>query len=96
MIQYNGHIAPGVLWQISNECLQSLDAFEGFPDYYLRKFVTVTTENGGTIEALMYYMTEGAQLTDPSNGYYDMVLQGYDTHGISEQYLIDALPESVV
>lgn len=96
MIQFNGHIAPGVLWQISNECLQSLDAFEGFPDYYLRKFVTVTTENGDTIEALMYYMTEGAQLSDPSNSYYDMVLQGYDTHGISEQYLINALPESVV
>ena len=92
MVSEKGHVAPGVLWRITPECLDALDILEGFPNYYLRKTVTVTTEAGDTVEALMYYMTGHAYPTPPSNYYYDMVLQGYDSHGISENYLIDGLP----
>ena len=31
----------GVLWDITEECEKSLDALEGFPDYYLKKTVNV-------------------------------------------------------
>jgi gamma-glutamylcyclotransferase (GGCT)/AIG2-like uncharacterized protein YtfP len=93
MVPVTGHAAPGVLWWITPKCLNALDILEGFPEYYLRKTVTVTTETGETVEALMYYMTGNDYPSDPSNGYYDMVLQGYDSHGISEKYLIDGLPE---
>jgi gamma-glutamylcyclotransferase (GGCT)/AIG2-like uncharacterized protein YtfP len=92
MVPVDGHIAPGVLWRITSNCLDSLDMLEGFPTYYLRKTVTVTTETGESVDALMYYMTENDYPSEPSNSYYDMVLQGYDAHGISEKYLIDGLP----
>lgn len=92
MVPEAGHVAPGVLWRITPECLDALDILEGFPNYYLRKTVTVTTDSGHEVEALMYYMTGHGYPTPPSDSYYDMVLQGYDSHGISEKYLIDGLP----
>jgi gamma-glutamylcyclotransferase (GGCT)/AIG2-like uncharacterized protein YtfP len=91
MVPDAGHTAPGVLWHITPSCLNSLDMLEGFPEYYQRKTVTVTLETGETVEAIMYYMNNNDHLSEPSNSYYDMVLQGYDSHGISEKYLIDGL-----
>lgn len=93
MVPVQGHTAPGVLWQITPACLAALDILEGFPTYYLRKTVTVVTASGEYVEAIMYYMTENDYPSDPNIIYYDMVLQGYDAHGISEQYLIAGLPE---
>ena len=92
MVPVEGYCAPGVLWWITPECLEALDILEGFPTYYLRKTVTVTTETGESVDALMYYMAENDHPSEPSNSYYDMVLRGYDSHGISEKYLIDGLP----
>jgi gamma-glutamylcyclotransferase (GGCT)/AIG2-like uncharacterized protein YtfP len=93
MVPVTGHAAPGVLWSITPDCLDALDMLEGFPKYYLRDVVTVTTASGDNVEALMYYMTGNDYPSDPSNNYYDMVLRGYDSHGISEKYLIAGLPE---
>jgi len=92
IVPVTGHAAPGVLWSITPDCLDALDILEGFPQYYLRETVTVTTATGVDVEALMYYMTSDDYLSNPSTGYYGMVLQGYNSHGISEQYLINGLP----
>jgi len=32
-----GHGVAGVLWQLTPECLDFLDCFEGYPDYYTRR-----------------------------------------------------------
>jgi gamma-glutamylcyclotransferase (GGCT)/AIG2-like uncharacterized protein YtfP len=93
MVERPGHEAPGVLWSITDDCLASLDILEGYPVYYLRKTVSVYTEDGNLVDAIMYYMPPGERLATPSNSYYELVLEGYDQHQISEQYLIAGLPD---
>ena len=95
MVPCAGHEAPGVLWSITEDCLAALDILEGYPVYYIRKTVEVWTEDGQAVDAIMYQMPEGERLREPSSGYYDLVLQGYDQHKIPEQYMVAGLPEIV-
>lgn len=87
--QENG-LVEGVLWEISDTCLKSLDALEGFPYYYDRKEVTVVTENS-VEEALVYYMTEGMPEGMPTVGYRDMVMDGYTQNHIPVNQILEAL-----
>jgi len=93
MVHAPGHTAPGVLWRITPACLAALDTLEGYPYYYLRRQVQVHTDNG-TVPALMYYMAEDGSPANPSSGYYNLVLQGYNSHKISEKYLIEGLTDN--
>jgi gamma-glutamylcyclotransferase (GGCT)/AIG2-like uncharacterized protein YtfP len=85
------HNAPGVLWLITDACLQSLDQLEGYPSYYNRKHAQVR-HNGHTVDALVYFMQSGAEPEEPSTQYYNLVLQGYNSHGIHEKCMISGLP----
>ena len=55
IIENPDYITQGVLWEITDECERSLDALEGFPDYYLKKMVTVI-HNNKPVETMVYYM----------------------------------------
>jgi gamma-glutamylcyclotransferase (GGCT)/AIG2-like uncharacterized protein YtfP len=83
----------GVLWDITKDCLESLDILEGYPSYYDRKTATVM-HRGVLKEALVYFMQPGLSDALPSQSYLDMVLTGFYEHGIStyqiEQALIQA------
>ena len=80
----------GVLWDITEDCLESLDLFEGYPEYYERK--TVLVEHRGQLkEALVYYMTPGLIDALPSTGYLNLVLEGFQEHGIDTKQIFDAL-----
>lgn len=91
VIEQAGSDAPGVLWEITDDCLASLDVLEGYPTYYQRKWSTVL-HNGQRVNTLVYYMPGDDLPGMPAKHYYDMVLQGYKEHGISEEPLIDGLP----
>lgn len=78
--------APGVnsecvLWQITDACEQSLDALEGFPHYYQKTTVAVYHQ-ARPLECMMYYMVTGSPQGAPPDSYYNMVLQGYQQHGL--------------
>lgn len=83
-------LVEGVLWEISDNCLKSLDALEGFPYYYDRKEVTVVGSEGGE-DALVYYMTEGMPDGMPSESYRDMVMDGYSQNRIPVNQILEAL-----
>lgn len=87
MIESPVDTALGVLWRITPACLVALDQLEGYPYYYQRRTVEVVTESGCTVPALMYYMTNSDEPSEPSTGYYKLVLEGYTQHGISEKEL---------
>jgi gamma-glutamylcyclotransferase (GGCT)/AIG2-like uncharacterized protein YtfP len=82
VVEYPGYNTQGVLWEITDDCLKSLDVLEGFPTYYERKLATVI-HRGRTIEALVYYMVGDRPDALPSKGYLDMLNQGYKEHGVS-------------
>jgi gamma-glutamylcyclotransferase (GGCT)/AIG2-like uncharacterized protein YtfP len=84
------HSIEGVLWEITDECLESLDRFEGYPSYYDRKTVTVH-HHGERKQALVYFMAPGAIVEPPEQGYLDTILEGLDQHGISFYDTMEAL-----
>ena len=80
----------GVLWDITEECEKSLDALEGFPDYYLKKQVNVFY-NGTPVECMTYYMTGEVIDSLPSDGYLEMLFEGYSEHNVSTEQIIDSI-----
>ena len=83
-------VTHGVLWEITPECELSLDALEGYPDYYLKKQVRVF-HNGTSEECMTYYMA-GEQIDEnPSDGYLTMLFEGYQEHGVDTQQIYSSL-----
>lgn len=80
----------GVLWTITDGCLQSLDVLEGYPHYYNRTYKDVWYD-GRIVRALTYYMQPGHLDSEPSDGYFDMVLEGYQEHGVPTEQLYNAV-----
>ena len=80
----------GVLWEITAECEKSLDALEGFPTYYQKKIVHVLYE-GNWVEAMTYYMTGDLPDEYPSEGYLNMLFEGYAEHGVNDDQIYDSL-----
>ena len=84
---------PVVLWEITNECEESLDEYEGYPFLYTK--IDVNLEfNGKPITAMAYVMTEGQQLGEPHEDYYHTILKGYEDNGIDPQPLDEAVQYS--
>ena len=88
-----GCSVPVVLWEITNECEESLDEYEGYPFLYTK--IDVNLEfNGKPITAMAYVMTEGQQLGEPHEDYYYTILKGYEDNGIDPQPLDEAVQYS--
>ena len=83
----------GVLWDITEECLASLDLLEGYPYYYDRKWARVEYDQG-EYSALVYYMQPGHKNNPPSSGYFDMVSEGYSEFGVPTQQLWEHVTHS--
>ena len=88
----------GVLWEITPDCEMALDALEGYPTYYLKKMVNVF-HNGKSVNCMVYYMTGEEVDSFPSDGYLEMLMDGYREHNIDTKqiyeslYLIDSIKQ---
>ena len=84
----------GVLWTITETDESALDILEGYPEFYDKKTVSVE-HNGQSYIAMTYIMGLREQGYAPSNSYYSMVSEGYQTFGLSQQQLLDAKNRSI-
>ena len=84
----------GVLWTITNSDESALDMLEGYPEFYDKKTVLVEYTNQSYI-AMTYIMGPREQGYAPSDGYYSMVSEGYQTFGLSQRQLLDAKNRSI-
>jgi gamma-glutamylcyclotransferase (GGCT)/AIG2-like uncharacterized protein YtfP len=80
----------GVLWDIDKNHRKSLDALEGFPYYYHRLQVMVSTEKY-RVSAMTYQMVDQGLLVAPGPGYLDMVTEGYQDNGVPPFQLDEAI-----
>ena len=85
-----GNWCDGVLWEITDDNLVSLDALEGYPYHYTRFSVVVHSDRGADT-ALVYQMTDQSFEEAPSNHYFDMVLEGYQQNGVPVDQLTATL-----
>jgi len=84
----------GVLWTITDTDESALDILEGYPEFYDKKTVLIE-HNGQSCIAMTYIMGPREQGHAPSDGYYSMVSEGYQTFGLSQQQLLDAKNRSI-
>jgi gamma-glutamylcyclotransferase (GGCT)/AIG2-like uncharacterized protein YtfP len=78
-----------VLWNITEDCLQSLDAFEGYPSYY-NCIHAVVEYQGEILIALVYIMNDQEYESRPGDGYFDMCSEGYRENGLNTNQLHEA------
>jgi hypothetical protein len=83
----------GVLWSITETDELALDILEGYPDFYNKKTVSVEHKDQPYI-AMTYIMGPREQNYGPTDGYYSMVSQGYQTFGLSQRQLLEAKSRS--
>jgi gamma-glutamylcyclotransferase len=82
----------GVLWTITDADETALDILEGYPEFYDKRHVTV--RQGIDYIAMTYIMNPREHGYGPSDGYYSMVSEGYQTFGLSQQQLLEARSRS--
>lgn len=80
-----GAQVAGALWQITDQCEESLDRFEGYPTYYHKQYITIDGE-----EVMVYVMNSSGPQA-PSAGYLATIAEGYDDWGLDQQWLWQAV-----
>jgi len=90
VVKHRDSYVDGVLWTITEDCLKSLDGLEGFPHFYNRNYRRVWHQ-GRVVHALTYYMQPGHMDQLPSDGYFNMVCEGYQEHGVPVEQLYNAV-----
>lgn len=83
---------PVLIWNIDSRDWNTLDRYEGFPKYYVKKIVNVETEEGKNIECIAYVMADDRKGFDlPSIEYFNTIKNGYLDNHISIKHLRDAI-----
>ena len=82
-------VLPVGLFEITQECENSLDFFEDFPRLYDKKVVEIEF-NGGKLKAMTYVMCADYGTGPPSGKYYNVIYKGYIDCNLNTQYLEEA------
>jgi len=84
-----------VVWELEPEDEKALDFYEGYPRFYEKEDVKVILEDGTSITAMVYIMTDKIldriHLNLPSRSYLETVREGYRAAGFDESFIEDAL-----
>jgi hypothetical protein len=93
---YSSHgKCPGGLWEITKECEETLDVYEGIESGLYRKvWLKFKYANSGKIRKCLTYQMQHDGIMPPSQQYVDTIAQGYVDFDLDLQYLDHALMKS--
>ena len=87
---------PLGIFQLSKKDEEALDAYEGYPELYMKQYINLKVKNK-TVKALIYIMRDKFDYNNPSKNYVDTCINGYKDFGfdlnILKQALIDSAKE---
>ncbi|HVB98270.1 MAG TPA: gamma-glutamylcyclotransferase family protein [Candidatus Dormibacteraeota bacterium] len=83
----SGKCVYGVLYQITEAALKTLDRFEGAPEHYRRIEVTVTDTHGGPVRAQAYIATKVEKGLHPAPHYLQAMLQAAAEYQFPAEYI---------
>ena len=91
-----GAEVPVVIWEVTETDEKALDRYEGYPNFYYKKEMTLDIKGIRTgkvrrRDAFAYIMHEERELGIPSWYYVNTCLDGYRAFGFDENYLFDAI-----
>lgn len=78
-----GAVCPGALWSITNDCEVALDKYEGYkPEaaskgLYYKEIIEICNDDNEVSAELMTYRMNSTGIFPPSQGYLDVIVQGY-------------------
>ena len=75
---------PVAVWEIDEADEQSLDRYEGFPNYYVKRKRRVILSDGSEIEGMVYIMRL-IRLHPPTTGYYQGIRDAYKRLGFHDE-----------
>lgn len=82
----------GVLYEVDDVCLASMDRVEGVPIAYRRERVTVFDDAGESHDVMTYVANKTGDFL-PSRSYLEVILRGARAYGLPAEY-IAALEET--
>lgn len=85
-----GSKVPVLLWKIRKADEEALDRYEGYPRLYGKQMLKVNLE-GKEMFAMGYVMMPGHEFGIPSDGYVDIIWEGYEQCGLDTKPLEDAV-----
>ena len=91
-----GAEVPVVIWEVTESDEKALDRYEGYPNFYYKKEMTLDIKGIRTgkvrrRDAFVYIMHEERELGIPSWYYVNTYLDGYRAFGSDEKSLFDAI-----
>ena len=93
-----GESVPVAVWEISPSDEESLDWYEGYPDYYRKEEHSVRMDDGSEIIGMVYIMNEDQyRPMMPTKSYYEGIRDAYMRLGLAAQLptvLVPALQRS--
>ncbi len=95
-IEYaKGEQTPGGLWQISDECEEALDWYEGVSTgLYSKVMLTAHIRSTNKIEKILVYQMNSEGIMPPDDAYLNRIARGYKDFGLDMKFLEAALQHS--
>ena len=88
-----GYKLPVGIWEITQQCERTLDAYEGFPNYYRKEELEIQI-NGEQRKAIVYIMN-GGEVRMPTQPYAESIWEGYKDFGLDPNYLEQAMKDTM-
>jgi gamma-glutamylcyclotransferase len=76
----------GVLYEVDDACLASMDRVEGVPHAYRRETVAVSRADGEPIGATTYVANKAGEF-QPNDSYLKVILRGAKAHCLPAEYI---------
>ena len=76
----------GLLWELDDAALDSLDQYEGFPTKYFRQRVIARTSQNEYV-SWAYMMVDQGSESQPYDEYRSALFEGYDENGLSTEQM---------
>lgn len=89
-----GSTVPVLLWSIKPDDEKALDRYEGYPSFYDKAVVDINIGDHKTT-AMIYIMTAGHRLGNPSENYLKTIEEGYIDAGFDTNILHNAVEKNL-
>lgn len=90
-----GACVPAAVWVVTENNIAALDRYEGFPDFYYKKEMTVNIKRSDSffknVDAFVYIMREDRPYGQPNPYYVEICRKGYRSFGFDENVLDEAV-----
>ena len=84
-----GSFVPVAFWEIDQEAEHALDIYEGYPRFYYKRTLQISSADNSPKAAMVYIMNSKALPGIPSPNYVRTIYQGYLDVGLSVNIFSD-------